>query len=100
MSTVDVGYFITGLTNSGQKFRPSDWVERVATVCASFDQSCRLQYNPMMKPIYYDGMKGLFVDIRLQSLNPYAYDYVMDFSLSNHLQVLNIGQLDSMANVA
>lgn len=100
MSLVETGYFITGLTYTEQKFRPSDWVERVATVCACFDGRCRLQYNPMVKPVYYKGMKGLFVATSLQTLNPYAYDYVMDFSLSNNLQVLNIGQTDSVANVA
>ena len=100
MSSVETGYFITGLTYTGQKFRPSDWIERVATVCGCFDENRRLHYNPMVKPFHYDGMKGLFIATRLQTLNPNAYDYVMGFSLSNNLEVLNIGEIDSLVNVA
>jgi len=100
MSSFEAGYFILGLTNNGQKFRPSDWIERVATVCGCFDERRRLQYNPMLKPAFYDGNKGLFVDIRLETLNPNAYNYAISFSLSNNLQMLNIGQIENISNAA
>ena len=100
MLSVEGGCFITGLTYMGERFRPSDWVERIATVCGCFDDNRRLHYNPMIKPIHYDGMKGLFVATSIEILNLNTFDYVMNFSLSNNLQVINLGQIGSISNVA
>ena len=62
MARKRTGHFIFGITQNGNKFRPSDWVERIAAVFASFDASQRLRYDPMVMPVRYDGMPCLFVD--------------------------------------
>jgi hypothetical protein len=77
MSQEEAGYFIVGITDNGNKFRPSDWAQRIASVCGCFDERHRLHYNPMLKPIKYDGFHGLFVANRLATLNPDAYNYAM-----------------------
>jgi hypothetical protein len=100
ISTEEAGYLIIGITNNGQKFRPSDWVERVASVCGCIDGRHRLHYNPIVKPMQLNEVHGLFLASRLSILNPDAYQYVMDFSYSNDLQMMTIGLPDKMAHVA
>ena len=91
-----MGYFVTGVTNYGTRFRPSDWAERAATVCGCFDRNCRLHYNPMLRPINYDGLHGLYIAFELEKLNPDAYQYAMDFSRSNQLQIIEMGMIKEL----
>jgi hypothetical protein len=86
------GYFIVGLTKNGNKFRPSDWVERIAGSFASFDVDQRLRYNPLIMPVQRDGLSGLFVADSLASRNPAGYQFVMEFANSHQLQAKRIGQ--------
>jgi hypothetical protein len=95
-----MGHFIIGTTHNSNKFRPSDWAERLASACGHFDERCRLHYNPMLKPAKHDGIYGLFVASKLGALNPEAYHYAMDFAYRNHLQVIDIGMRDSMPDAA
>ena len=92
MTKEKAGHFIFGITQSGSKFRPSDWVERIAAVFASFDAQ-RLCYNPMVRPAKYDGLYCLFVAGALAMIDPAAYDFIMQFAMSNHLQIKEIGQV-------
>lgn len=100
MSEEEAGYLIIGTTHEGNKFRPSDWIERLASVCGCFDENKRLHYNPMLKPVQLDGVRGLFVARRLEVLNPDAYYYVMEFSYRNNLQLMTIGHPDDIQSVA
>lgn len=93
MTTEKAGHFIFGITHSGNKFRPSDWVERIAAAFGSFDASQRLRYNPMVRPVSYDGLYCLFVAAGLAMIDPATYDFIMQFAMSNHLQVKDIGQV-------
>lgn len=95
MSKEESGYFVLGTSKNGHKFRPSDWVERIATVFASFDAGHRLRYDPMVTPASYEGQKCLFISSRLVSTNPAAYRFIMDFANSNHLLVEATGQADT-----
>jgi hypothetical protein len=87
MAKKRVGHFIFGLTQSGHKFRPSDWAERIAAVFASFDTSHRLRYDPMVMPVQYEGMPCLFVDSQFATINPAGCQYITEFVLGNHLQI-------------
>lgn len=100
MLAEEAGYLIMSITNSGNKFRPSDWVERIASTCGSFDWEKRLHYSPMVKPVYSDGVRCLYLASRLQETNPDVYNYVMNFCYRNDLKLIEVGAADIMLDVA
>lgn len=85
-------HFILGVTQKGNKFRPSDWVDRLATIFAEFDYRQRLCYHKLVHPSIHQGLRCLFVAGSLAMVDPAAYSFVMEFAWSNHLQVVEIGQ--------
>lgn len=87
MTRMRTGHFIFGITQNGNKFRPSDWVERIATVFASFDAGQRLRYDPMVMPVRYDGLPCLFVDGNFAANNPAGCKFITEFVRSNQLQI-------------
>jgi hypothetical protein len=84
--------FILGNTHKGTKFRPSDWIDRIAALFASFNTSRRLQYHTMIRPAMHKGLRCLFVAGSLALADPIAYDFVMDFAQRNQLQIVERGQ--------
>jgi len=91
MSIEITGYYILGCTTNGKMFRPSDWLERIASVYATFESNNHLRYNSMIKPARYDGERCLFLDYRLLESNPEAYKFILDFANSNALQIHSKG---------
>lgn len=86
--------FILGLTQSGKKFRPSDWAERLCGVLSQYRPPGKsahkhLVYSPYAKPILLNGVKCVVVDQRLHNLEPMAMNFVMNFARDNDLQVLD-----------
>jgi len=71
----------------GRKFRPSDWVERLSTVLASFGPDHRLRYAEDVQPCFINGQKCLRVESSLAEKDPEAYRYVCDFARSNGLRI-------------
>lgn len=84
--------FILGTTRNGGRFRPSDWVERVAVLFASFTASQRLRYHDLIRPAMHKGLRCLFVAGSLAIADPLAFDFVMDFADRNQLQIVACGQ--------
>ncbi len=91
----ETGNFIFGINENGNKFRPSDWIERIASTFGIFDANRRLSYNPSVKPVKHDGQSCLFVADNLAVINPSAYSYIMGFVTSNSLVVKNTVQPDT-----
>jgi len=87
MTRKRAGHFIFGVTHNGNKFRPSDWIERIATVFASYDTGQRLRYDPMVMPVIYEGLPCLFVDSHFAANNPSGCQFITEFVSSNKLQV-------------
>ena len=85
--SADAGQVIFGFSHSGKKFRPSDWIERLASVFASFDTGHRLRYDPSVIPMKVEGQPCLFVADSLAQTDPAAFSYLMDFARSNELQI-------------
>lgn len=81
---------IHGLTTEGQRFRPSDWAERLAGVMSQFrpagSMGGHLTYSPYIVPMLVDGVRCVVVDTRLRELEPLAWKFVCDFAADNHLQ--------------
>lgn len=86
----EAGQYIIGVTEKGKKFRPSDWVDRIASVFGYYDANRRLQYSPFVRPAIFEGLRCLFIASSLLIVDPAGYDFVMDFAKSNHLQIKHV----------
>lgn len=79
---------IEGVTESGEKFRPSDWAERVSGKLSSFHKR-RLQYSPLLQPSMKDGHKCVVLDPKLKQSNPKLYESILEFAAMNKLKICN-----------
>lgn len=80
-------YIIEGYTCEGNKFRPSDWIDRIASMTASYGSSHRLVFSDLLHPELYQGQKCLVIDTELEIKNPSMFQYVMNFAKSNNLKM-------------
>jgi hypothetical protein len=76
---------IQGITASGQPFRPSDWAERLCGMMSVFGEDSRLSYSPFLKPIMAAGIRCVVVDVKLEQLDPAAYQFLIAFARDNEL---------------
>ena len=77
---------IQGVTEDGEKFRPSDWAERMSGQLSTLKKR-RIQYSPLLKPTVQDGHKCVVLDPKLRESNPRLYDSIMEFAKTNHLKI-------------
>lgn len=87
-------YIIEGVTEEGRKFRPSDWIDRIASMGASYGPSHRLVFSDMLHPELYEGEKCLMIDMALEQQNPNMFEYVMNFVTSNKLKMTQVCDID------
>lgn len=80
-------FVIIGLTAAGDRFRPSDWAERLCGVMSQFGADQRMRYSPYVQPLAIDGVRCVVVDARLQEVEPLAYQFLQGFARDNDLQV-------------
>ena len=80
-------FVIQGITLDGQRFRPSDWADRLAGVMCSFGGDNRMAYSPFCYPISSEGVNCVVVDIRLKEIEPMAYNFLLNFAKDNELKV-------------
>lgn len=97
--------FIQGITRDGKAFRPSDWAERLAGAMSSFRPEgtaggvgAYIGYSPLCVPRTIDGVKSVIVDEALRSVEPMAWDFVMNFARDNDLVVVGPGAKPSSAS--
>ena len=76
-------YTISGITEDGQKFRPSDWTERL--VCIQPEQLKR--YNGHLKIKKINGIKSIVFDDQLKYACSFTYERILSFAKTNHLNV-------------
>ncbi|MFT4191262.1 MAG: DUF3579 domain-containing protein [Comamonas sp.] len=86
--------FIQGVTKDGRTFRPSDWAERLAGVMSQFrpggggaGPGSHLGYSPWCFPTQQGGVKCVVVHRDLQTAEPMAWDFVMNFARDNGLTI-------------
>ena len=77
---------IQGITASGRTFRPSDWSERLCGMMSVFSEDRHLSYSPYLKPVISDGLTCVVVDRKLETLDPAAFQFLMDFAQDNELR--------------
>jgi hypothetical protein len=88
MDTPSDYLIVSGVQEDGKKLRPTDWVERISSALATFDENRRLHYSESVHPCLIDGEKCLVVARCLEEMNPAAYAFVMNFAHSNKLRIL------------
>lgn len=76
-----VEFVIVGITVDGRAFRPGDWAQRLCRVMAAFGGS------PFAYPITANSVPCVVVDARLESIEPMAYRFLVNFVKDNGLQV-------------
>lgn len=90
MSSPPVFFVIYGETLEGQRFRPSDWAERLAGVLAPYRPvgalGGHLTYSPYVVPRIINDTKVVVIDHRLRDIEPLAWKFVQDFAQENHLK--------------
>lgn len=79
---------IEGVTETGEKFRPSDWAERMCGCLASFTNR-RMVYSPQLRPMINQEShtKCLVLDPKLKETNPDIFDCIMKFAGENQLKI-------------
>ena len=80
-------FVIVGLTVDGERFRPSDWAERLCGIMSQFGADQRMRYSPYVQPLNIQGVKCVVVDVRLRALEPLAYQFLQNFAKDNELQI-------------
>lgn len=78
---------ITSMMENGNKFRPSDWNERLSSTLASFQVDHRLRYSQGVQPCVIDGEPCLVVARWLETTDRTSFDFVMDFAKANQLRI-------------
>jgi len=91
---VECRYIIEGFTEDGRKFRPSDWIDRIASMMASYGTAHRLVFSDLLHPELYNGQKCLIIDTRLEQENPGMFEYVMNFAKTNNLKMSQVCDID------
>lgn len=77
---------IEGVTEEGQKFRPSDWAERVSGQLSTF-KNHRIYYSPMLRPSTKSGNRCVVLDEKLKETNPTLYNQILNFAKTNRLKI-------------
>lgn len=78
-------YIIESVTQDGKRFRPSDWIDRLSSWDASFDQH-RLVYSDRLHPVNIKGEKCLAIEPELKEQAPAMYEQIIGFARANKLK--------------
>lgn len=80
-------FYVVGVTNSGSRFRPSDWAERLACLGAQFGPDARLRYAFDLQPTFFEGQRALRVLSTLEQRSPQLWAMVFDFAVGHGLRI-------------
>ncbi|KKL04750.1 hypothetical protein LCGC14_2612930, partial [marine sediment metagenome] len=67
---------IRGLTLDGNKFRPSDWAERLCGAVATYGPGRRIIFHPEVKLAALDGVKCVVIDATLEQENEMLFEFL------------------------
>ena len=77
---------ITGITEDGSKFRPSDWAHRLSERICDVEDN-KICYSGMLIPSISDGTTKLLINNELKEQFPEVFTQIMHFALENKLQI-------------
>ena len=73
-------------SQTGKKFRPADWAERMSGSLSTF-RNRRIIYSPNLRPaINKSGNKCMIVEDELKETNPALYNNIIEFAKKNKLK--------------
>ncbi len=78
---------IQGVTYTGDRFRPSDWADRLCGMMSVFGEDRQLSYSPYLKPVVIADTPCVVVDRKLEALDSAAYKFLMSFARDNELKL-------------
>jgi len=82
----DPKIIIEGVTKSGEKFRPSDWADRMSGRLSTY-KNRRIHYSPLLKPMVKDGYKCVVLDRKLKESNPQLFESILTFAKTHNLKI-------------
>lgn len=71
---------IKGITREGNKFRPSDWAERLYYSLATYDAKRKPVFNPLVNLKQGENFKCFVINPELQDKEPMTFDFLIDFA--------------------
>ena len=87
---------IFGSTSTGEKFRPSDWIERFCGVMAPYDTAYQasgerltqkgMGYSDLVFPTTYKDERVVVALEQLNDIEPLAWEFVLSFIKENDLK--------------
>ena len=77
---------VTDMMENKDAFQPTEWIESLASILASFLADPRLRYSQGVQPNVVDGELCLLVATWLETTDRATYDYIMDFAKANQLE--------------
>ena len=80
---------ISGKTNDGRTFRPSDWPERLYYAVASYGPHGQVTFNPFVTIKMLSDGRCVVVDVRLRDDDPIIYSFVTGFARDHSLKTFD-----------
>lgn len=102
---------VEGITQDGEIFRPSDWIERLIGTLSTYGEDRRVNSRPyfgldrrlrqesFLQAQMIDGHKCLIVDARLREANPSAFRFLQDFIENNRLRIVSPDGINPILNL-
>ena len=79
--------YIVGKKKTGEKFRPSDWSERLSDCLYCFDEEQEINYFNYICTDNYDQTKALKISNELKEIDPIAFNFLIKFADDNNLTI-------------
>ena len=103
---------IFGVTSTGEKFRPSDWIERFCGVMAPYDTTYQssgervkniqkgMGYSDLVFPTTHKGERVVMALEQLNDIEPLAWEFVLNFIKENDLKTDKISYSEILSKDA
>jgi len=78
-------FIISGITEDGARFRPSDWAERLCASVAYAGADGRIKRSPFVKIDLNGKEKRLIIDARLAEINKQGFAFIRNFANANRM---------------
>jgi hypothetical protein len=87
IAVASIEFVLVGRTRAGERFRPTDWAERLFGVMAQFAVAGAMRYSPYTYPVIVGGEKCVVADARLAAVEPPAFRFFEGFACASDLEV-------------
>jgi hypothetical protein len=84
----DIEVIICGENQLGEKFRPSDWAERLADLASVFHNDKRLHYSHFIQPITSIHGPALMIKHSTNDNDVIVTNFILNFAKCNNLKII------------